>query len=296
VFKELWIGGVAAFTVLYLPLMKHMANIQFSKRALAVFSKLAILALAAGGVSGCYIAWLHLKDFSNLTGSEWGNRFLWLLAFAAVLLAVRLYHQLFAERELSRTPPDDAEGSWRMLNKFQISFSLEVLVAVVVLFASSLLVITTPPLSPRERFEKTAVSQGVHIVLNENPSVEGEFIAFVHDKVPAKKVTVILFNEEKSIGPIVVTPEKNSKGEYAFAKNLLTPPGNWKVEIVAEREGAYDANAAFTVNYPSELQSREIVEHRAFGRFEWFFALAALGVALLSAWLYRRERRLEPAF
>ena len=101
-FKDLWIGGIIATILLLSPLVKNSRDLRSAAFVLTAFSRVAAIALGVGGVTGVYVVWLHLKSFSFLLTTDWGKRFVVLSVFAALLLFLRLAHQLYFDPQIVR--------------------------------------------------------------------------------------------------------------------------------------------------------------------------------------------------
>lgn len=277
-FKELWAGLLAAVVFAFVP---------HAPALMGRLSRLLAGAFAGVGVTGAYIVWLHLKDPAYLWESEWGSRFIVLFIFAGALVLMRLYHHFTGARALARS------GA---------TLAFEWLMAVAVIFVSSLLIITTPPHPPEHfTFEKRAHSQGAQIVLSVHPFDPAQFLITVTDsttrtEIPLKGMTIALTNAEKSIGPIVAQVKKRFEGGYAFSRSELAPPGTWEVAVAAQRESAYDAVASFSVAYPDEVVSTVVTpSRRAADGFTWFLLVCALFIAAFSFFLRRYPARAPDA-
>lgn len=267
-FKEFWIGLVGATVVLFSKYLRGGEGVgAFLMRKISAWTAIA---LAGGGVTGAYIVWLHLKSPANLFASDWGMRFLILAVLAAALLCVRLLNQFVIPETFALR-----------------GLALEAVVLLLVLLESSVLIITTPPLSKKAVFEKSASSQGAHIVLGNYAADSVQFLVTIHDNRATKNLVAVLTNEERGIGPIVAKTESVGQNAFVFAKHNLSPPGLWRMELTAQRESGYDAVVSFVVDYPAELTQPESAESkRSFGAFEGILFLGAIGTVALSRKLY----------
>jgi methionine-rich copper-binding protein CopC/putative copper export protein len=304
-FKDVWIGGLIAFVILLLLLINQVKNLRTTAFALTAFSKIASVALGFAGTTGVYVVWLHLKSFSNLLTADWGKRFVVLSALACVLLALRLFHQLYVEPTLVKA---NRPGFMRKLG---FTLPAEVAIGTAILAVTSLLIITTPPLAVHRPFLRSAVSQEVELSLTEHPYESGTFLVTVSDPhatadsqtvrgansgSTASNMVVVLTNQAAGIGPIIAPVEQRFAGGYVFDEKLLTPAGEWTIGIAAQRTGAYDAAAMFVVKYPQEIN--EIWTHagdRTFGFFDAIHICVALLLALASVILYRNSASLGRA-
>ena len=119
-FKDVWIGGIIALVALFSPLVRKARNASVAAFALTSFSSIASIALGVAGVTGVYVVWLHLKSFSYVLTTDWGKRFAVLSVFAAFLLALRFFDQIYCEpkivqdiRETQCTLPPVTRGAQR---------------------------------------------------------------------------------------------------------------------------------------------------------------------------------------
>src|SRR5262249_12439798 len=96
--KEFWVGGLIALSLILMPAINRIGRASWMAMTLTTMSKCISASLAVTGITGAYIVWLHLKGPQYILTTPWGRRFLVLSTVAAILLLVRLYNQLFAER------------------------------------------------------------------------------------------------------------------------------------------------------------------------------------------------------
>ncbi len=284
--KNVWIGGVLAFSYVFLPALRtgQAKSLAF---ALGTLSKLCSVAMAVGGVTGAYIVWLHLKAPANLLTTHWGLGLLTLLLFALLLAGLRLYHQCKLDPAAARaalgtkTTADD-----ETLALAGYSLWTEAMTAIGVLFVSSSLIITTPPLFDGHVYQQHADSQGVSISFGEDRFDDGRMlIAAEKDGMPAdvKNPTITLSNEREGIGPIVADAARVFQGGFALPKSLFSPPGTWLVAVTLPQPRGYDATATFTMAYPQDIEAAK-KDGRTPDAFAWLCIAAAtllLGASIL---------------
>ncbi len=295
-FKDVWIGGIIALMALLSPLIGKTRNVRVAAFVLTAFSRIASVAFGVAGVTGVYVVWLHLKNFSFVLTTDWGKRFFVLSVLAVFLLVFRFCAQLFCEPEIVDAIRKKDET--RLLGLFSwIGFTLpaETAFGVAILAVTSLLIITTPPLAPHYSFARYAVSQGIALSLTEQPSESGKFLVIAGDPIrktgaDVKNIVVTLTNQASGVGPIVAPVDQRFAGGFVFGKNLLTPAGMWTVNIAAQRAGAYDATASFPVNYPQEIEESDAHSaDRTFGSFEVIHLIVALIILAASVVLYHES-------
>lgn len=306
-FKDLWIGGLIATILLLSPLVGKSRDLRSAAFVLTAFSRMAAVALGVGGVTGVYVVWLHLKSFSFLLTTDWGKRFVVLSVFAASLLSLRLCHQLYFEprivRAMNQRDQHHEKRLPRLFSWLRFTLPAEMAVGISILAATSLLIITTPPLNPHHPFIRSAVSQGVTLSLTQQPDESGRFLLTVVDsqsnsgagpKSDVKNLVVAITNRTAGIGPIVAPVEEIFFDGYAFDQSLLAPPGIWTVNITAQRDSAYDSAASFILNYPQDIIETDAhAEDRTLGSFDAILLAVALVTLALSIFLYLRGSQLH---
>jgi copper transport protein len=299
-FKDVWIGGIIALVVLLSPLIGNSRNARVAAFVLTAFSRIASAAFGIAGVTGVYVVWLHLKSFSYVLTTDWGKRFAVLSVFAAFLLVLRWFAQLYDEPKIvDAIRRNDETRLLRLFSWLGFTLPAEMVIGIAILAVTSLLIITTPPLAPHYSFLRSALTQGVVLSLTEQPSESGKFLVTAEDPLmktgaDVKNIVVALTNQAAGVGPIAAPVEERFAGGFVFGKNLLTPPGLWSVNVAAQRPGAYDATASFNFNYPEEVKESDVhSEDRTFGLFEVIHLIVALIILATALTLYRKSTELN---
>jgi methionine-rich copper-binding protein CopC/putative copper export protein len=299
-FKDAWIGGIIALVVLFSPLVRKSRNMRMAAFALTSFSRIASIALGVAGVTGVYVVWLHLKSFSYLLATDWGKRFTVLSIFAAILLLLRLFDQLYCEpRMIDAIRKSDEAKFHGVLSWLGFALPAEMIIGIAILAVTSILIITTPPLAPHFSFMRSALSQGIALSLTEQPDESGKFLLTAEDPrtegaADVKSIVVTLTNQAAGIGPIIAPVEQRFAGGYVFAENILAPPGTWTINVTAQRAGAYDATASFQVIYPQEIaESDAHSQDRTLGSFGAIHIIVAFMILAASVVLYRKSSKLN---
>ncbi len=302
--KELWIGGLLVISIAVIPVLAKIKHLLPTAFSYAAFSRIMSVVFGITTVTGIYIIWLDLKSPDYILNTAWGEWFIILSLLGGALAALRFYHQLAADRSMLLVCQETREGRKQgIMRLVPTTFLLEAVIGVMLLFATSFLIITTPP-QPPERFTFTrhAASQGAGIDFSVDPIEPGKFLVTIADEktrtVPALgDVIVKLTNEERGIGPLVVPVEERAPGRYVFLRSALSLPGAWRVDILATRPEAFDAVASFSFNYPDAVvMSRIDPDARSFGSFEIILLVVTLGVLFITAILYRVSARRYKAY
>ncbi len=292
--KDLWIGGLAAATLCLLPALDREGTAT-AARALLRLSRLLLWAFFVGGVTGCYIVWLHLKHPANLTTTHWGGMLLGLCAYALILLALRIYQHAVIEPALLRCARGEATGEARTDGETAgVLLLLETVVGFAVLLFSSVLVITTPPLSAHDEFVRTAKATGSAVSLGEHPYEEAAMLVTVsRNGGPASAtgvLTLTVRNAAEGIGPLVVQTVERFPGGYVFPKSTFTPGGSWTVDVNEHEPETYDAVGHFSLSAPGDFGGPGATHPGPFAPFTLVLAATAVGIAALSLRLLRQNR------
>ncbi len=301
VFKDIWVGGLLVMMVLWASIFKKLKDLRIASFILTAFSKITSVCLAVAGATGAYVIWLHLKSPANILTTGWGAWFVVLTIFALIMLALSLYHQLVIERYIVGLVTDGQLTKQRKehITNLAFSFPFEMYMGICVLLVTGAIIITTPPLTQHHEFQRNAIDQGLQIHLNEHPYETGQLLITLTDakkrsETGVDKLVVTLTNPDKALGPITVHPDQRFAGGYVFPESLLTAPGIWHIDSVAQRASVPDSKASFMLDYPRELDNDRVhFNQRTFDSFAMLNVVVAL-VAIVSGWLlYRYSDRLQ---
>lgn len=229
--KDVWAGILGALVMLAVIPRTRSFLIALLPRA----SRMLALDFGAVSVTACYIVWLHLKSFSNLFSTEWGGVFLELLLIAVLMVGMRFYHVLarfFTPRVFARF--------------LAPTLAVEFAFAMLVVYCSSVVIITSPPLTQPHTTTFSARDQGVSIVLQRDLSEEGMLMLVVAGGKSLQEPTVTSKGDNSS--EVTIQLKKRFEGGYVFPQALLTQGGVITTSITVPQAGAYDAHATFLVD------------------------------------------------
>lgn len=270
--KDVLFGGVFILVALALvPRLRSFLDDLVPK----AFAMLAI-DLVLVSATATYIVWLHLKSFSNLLTTEWGSAFLILLLYAVLYVGVRTYHvgaRLFVPKFFSRLLP--------------ATLAVELALAVLLLYASSLVIITSPPLPLAHGTVFTAHDQGAVITLVR----EGSEDSAVHLDIQGAKDSPVPFFTVRDTSTddeaLAIPLRKRYDGGYAFPAVLMGGAGPYEVSVTAPQAGGYDAHAVFTVTKADLTLTADPGKDRRFDLFTWILLGIALAAVLYALFLFR---------
>ncbi len=270
--KGLWIGSLTALAFVFLPVIATKTDyLKFRPLVRKIFGYATVWAVLLGGPTGAWIVWLHMKGLGNLWSSAWGNVFITLGLFALVLVALRLI-SLFVLERMKRCA--DCEHAYAYF---------ETGVGLCVMFFSAVIIITSPPLYHDGLWMKMVMERGTMVHLSDPGEGSGGIringIDVMGDKVSGNAPVVTITNSKENIGPLVVKTNERGKGNYDIPGTLLSPPGEWKVNITFQQKATYDVNGAFVIDYPKEITDARVSAKAL--RFGFFEALL-IGVGVMA--------------
>ncbi len=132
---SLWIGGLAILAFVLLPGLRALdpsRRRQVLAIAIPRFSVLALISMAAIGVTGFYAGWLHVGNLTALRTTDYGQALIAKLAVLAVILGIAAVNLFVIERRLTRSAANDSKGVWSARLRWTIGGELA-LVAVLLL-------------------------------------------------------------------------------------------------------------------------------------------------------------------
>jgi hypothetical protein len=264
--KDLWAGVMGILAVLVLSRRMRSLLSAIIPRA---FTMLAI-DFGAVAVTACYIVWLHLKTFENLFTTKWGGAFIQLLIVAVIVVGLRFYHvlsRLYKPSLFSKLLP--------------FSISAEFAAAMLVVYFSSVVIITSPPLPQPHTKVFTSNTQGVAITLERDQYEDGMLMLTTLSSKEVHTPTVTV-DDQAGGDQISIDLQKRFYGGYVFPESLLAGQGPFTVEVIATQKDGYDANATFQVQKgdfdpPMGWQSHRPID--AFTLIMILIGLSTLGVA-----------------
>jgi copper transport protein len=271
---SVWVGGLFYFSAVAMEMIRAASkgdSIQTHRHLsllLPRFSILATTSLGIIGITGIYMAWIHIHDFEFLFQTAYGTSLIVKLSAAAPMVALGGYHQLILHKNMVLlaaggrhvTAGSDNRGTKNATSRFSKTVKIESIIGIGVLLAASFLTITSPPSQQHHQAMGGANTGYLHTVPVDNTEVTFAISPF---QVGVNTFTVMLRNEagqpptniqnvfmrftntEAGIGPIIAALEKTNDGTYSVTGAFLSQPGTWKIDFIAQRTDAYDLNHSF---------------------------------------------------
>jgi copper transport protein len=297
---SIWVGGLFYFSTVAMDMIRATSNgdsIQ-THRLLSLllprFSILAIISLGIIGITGIYMAWIHVRDFDSLFQTAYGTSLIIKLSSAAPMVALGGYHQLVLHKNMvvlaaggprhggaggneSESTKNKAKNR-DTATRFGKTVKIESIIGIGVLLAASFLTITSPPSQAHHEgaggssmgYLHTVPVDGTEVTFAISPFQVGvnTFTVMLKNEAgqpPAniQNVFVRFTNTQAGIGPIIATLEKTDEGTYSVTGAFLSQQGTWKIDLIAQRIGEYDLNHSFeeTLGAPSTTNGETHSEH-----------------------------------
>lgn len=267
--KDVWAGILLALLVLTLSARMRGFLSALLPRAFALLA----IDFGAVSVTACYIVWLHLKSFENLFTTQWGGAFIELLTVALLVVVLRSYHvlaRLWRPQFFARFLP--------------LTLAAEFAFALLVVYFSSLVIITSPPLEQPSLPVYSTTDQGITVTLDKDMIEDGMLLLTLEGGAGALSAPTVTLRT--SGDPQSVELSKRWNGGYVFPELLLASQGPSLFEIVAPQSGGYDAHVSFTVPAGTFALSKGWESVRAFDFFTVIMVLFAVAAAVYAAGLW----------
>jgi putative copper export protein len=134
-----WVGGLLLVLFAGVPAMKRLTDGDSDAATSALvnsFHPLALFCAPLVVAAGLGTSWLRLGGFDAILGTEYGRTLLWKIALVAMVIAIGAYNAFRARRRL---------GTPEATRRFRYSGMAEIVVAALVLAATTALVVTPVP-------------------------------------------------------------------------------------------------------------------------------------------------------
>ncbi len=281
-----WIGGLFYLSSILIPMLKDKMKEEVYSYDLSLailrFSQITIISLGIIGVTGIYMAYIHLNSLDSLFNTQYGINLVIKLFTALPMVLLGAYNQMIIYKHIisiararkvsegyiisnDNSNKNDSNSSDYNIVKLHRSVKIESLIGITVLFAAALLTVTAPPLHSHQSsimqgndgYHQEAIVNGIRITLDILPFRVGvnTFIVTLHDATSnnpiqnAKYVFLSFTNKDTAVGPIVATLDNDRihGDKYLTTGGYLSQYGNWNIDVIVQRIDAYDINHSFEV-------------------------------------------------
>jgi copper transport protein len=292
---SIWIGGLMYILYVLLPNLITISNNISGKvqqiiaqpksilmLILSRFSVVSTICVGVVGITGLFLAWLHIQNMDELLLSDYGRTLIVKLSLIPPVVILGGYHQFWVSRKLklldfgrvNNVNDSSNASSIHRFSSLKTSVKIECILAIGVLCVASFLTVTSPPgasqnnkivqLNPngnmssdlQDELVRTLETQGIHIRLVISPFVTGfnnftvNILANTESIGQFSNASIEFRKSDLSLGPIFANLVKNNETSYSVNGGYLSQPGLWDLKVTVKRPNSYDLNyrTSFTVN------------------------------------------------
>jgi copper transport protein len=246
-----WVGGLAALAAL-LPAATSELEAPERSRALAAalarFSPIALLCVAAILLTGLGQGYAYVRDLDNLLDTAYGRAVLIKLAIAVCLLVPLGAHNRYRSAPRLKRIAAGGEAPGRAGLVLRRALRSEVALVVVVLGVTAALAGYPPATASRSGPFSTSASLGpAELEVTVDPALAGPNQIHLHlfdarsgeQFTRARELTVTATEPEESIGPLSLEPRRSGPGHYTVQGAPLSVAGDWDLDVTM-RVSAFD--------------------------------------------------------
>ena len=292
-----WLGGLVAFMLV---LVQNPLVPEDVARLVAAFSNYARVAVAALVLTGLYSAWLQVGSLDALVSTVYGRTLLVKLLLFAPLLALAAANLLLTRRAL-------AAGQRVWIGRLHGQIGAEIALLIGVLIAVGVMTAINPARAVQAERDAVAAAAAASVEpetyfqmqttgdlmahLEIVPGVVGDnaFYVTLADLTTgaaiedASLIRLRFDHRDQNLEQSELRPELAEQSEYVASGSNLSIPGDWRVRMIVQRPGAFDAVIDFDVNVPAAATPAPVVWTTVVPA--WERGTAALLVGLLLAGL-----------
>ena len=254
---SLWVGGIAILGFVLLPGLRVLDPPQ-RRQVLAVaiprFSVLALISMAAIGVSGFYAGWLHVGNLTALRTTDYGQSLIAKLAVLAVILTIAAVNLFVIERRLTRSAANDPVRLWSDRLRWTVGAELS-LIAVLLLAVGQMTSMQPARDVVTERSRQVAVSlsgESTSATLLLAPGVAG--LNHFQLQVPedaigpeAKALLRLTIPDRPDLGTKEIPLARVSGNAFEHHGSELSIAGTWRITAIIRRPGVAQLAAESSV-------------------------------------------------
>lgn len=322
----IWGGGIALLALFLFRQLsdREDTSLNAASEAISCFSLTALVAMLVLAGSGIASAAFHVSGPKNLTGESYGRTLIVKILLVALVLVVAGTNRLFIIPRLRSARRSNREIAFGQCERIRQTAWLEVIVAVLILFAAARLTELPPADGPltvdvagrQGPIAQSATVNGLTISLTGqlDPAAAESLTITITDTATGAVATdlarvIVLATAPDPLDPagsqlrdrFDATAVDGAPGVYSFPRARLGIQADWEVEITARRLGVVDASTTFDLDLDlagAGVQPPRLVnDHWRWPSLPWsgWLALAAAastfagGIALI-----RRLKGLEP--
>ncbi|MGH2550014.1 MAG: CopD family protein, partial [Thermomicrobiales bacterium] len=320
----IWGGGIA---LLALYIYHHLASPETASferigSTISRFSLVAFVAMIVIIGSGVVSSAFHISGPRNLTGEAYGRTVIVKVLLVAMVLIVAGTNRLFIVPRLKSAIADSSEIARGHIERLRMTALLEVVAALLILFAAARLTELPPADGPltvdvagrQGPIARSAIASDLTIALSGqlDPAAGDTMVILVTDSVTGQPITdiarmIVLATAPDPLDPagdplrdrFDATPIEDTPGAYSFPRTRLGIQTNWSLEVTARRLGVVDASTTFNLDLTGAgtQPPRLVADRWQWPKLPWSGWLAIAAAAATFAGgitLIKRLKGLEP--
>jgi copper transport protein len=250
------------------------------------FSVISTICVGVIGITGLFLAWLHIQSMDELLLSDYGRTLIIKLSLVLPVVILGGYHQFWISKMvkvLDFEPVKEGESSKtkfsQRFSSLKTTLKIECMLAASVLCSASFLTVTTPPGTMRtneviksisnaqmaamqSEFNRVLETQGIPIRLVIYPFVTGfnNFTINIFGNNESigqvSNVSIEFTKSDLSLGPITAKLLRNNDTAYSVSGGYISQAGEWDLKVTIKRFNLYDLN--YRVSFPVNKSSDSI--------------------------------------
>ena len=228
------------------------------------FSLMALVSVAAIGVTGLYAAYLRVGSIQALYTSIYGEALLLKQVFVGLLLVLAAINLLVISPRLKKARLAGASET-TVVTHFGKMVLAEIVLGSLLLLSVSLLTYLPPAkiIPPSFDLNNSISADDLHVSINISPGTVGQNTFTVKltsngQPVETVKETLLRFTPgQQNVSPSEAQLLGQGNGTYSTKGSYLSLPGNWQVQVVVRRENKFDTFADFNFSVTPPGANRE---------------------------------------
>ena len=228
------------------------------------FSLMALVSVAAIGITGLYAAYLRVGSFQALYTSIYGEALLLKQVFVGLLLLLAAFNLLIISPRL-KTARLAGTSQTALVARFGRMVLAEIILGSLLLLSVSLLTYLPPAKFSPPSFElnNSINADDLHVSINISPGTVGQntfTVKLTSNGQPVDNVKEALLRftpGQQNVSPSEAQLLGQGGGVYETKGSYLSLPGNWQVQVVVRRENKFDAFANFNFSVTPPGANRE---------------------------------------
>jgi virginiamycin B lyase len=261
-----WVGGLIHFA-LALGLGSLRKNRGLIVELIRRFSSLAVVSVGVIGITGLYSLLLEVGTLSALFSTGYGFLVLMKISLFAPMIVLGALNQVKVFDGLTNMKKSSSFDLGQLLRRFNFSIRSEIALGIIILMIVGVLTASAPVAQTAAGASsyhqepivlKESSEEGANVTLKVFPMQVGNnhFEADFSDSQgnPITDITGVGVKFkflDRNIGEATATAAKINTAQFSLDGTYLSFPGNWQLEVSAQRAHGYDIITRFLIDVPS---------------------------------------------